>query len=131
MNDPGGKGRDSRPMSGAELFSAGRFSEALNEYDDTCESQDQIPLRVSSPSYSREVEQYNNAAHQDVSASVSHSKSMHTVCNRAAAKLKLEMCRSCLRDCDEAIGMDPYCLRAHILKGRDFGCINTLHPVQQ
>lgn len=90
MNVLGGK-----PLSGAEFFSAGRFSEALNEYD------------VDNPLHQGEGGQ----------APVSPSQAVYAACNRAAAKLELEMCRSCLRDCDEAIRLDPYCLRAHVLKG--------------
>lgn len=79
--------------SAAELFLAGRFSEALNEYD--LESQE--------------------SSQADVPASSSTA-----ACNRAAAKLELEMCRSCLRDCDECIKMDPFYLRGHLLKGDRF-----------
>lgn len=88
---------EERTLSGAELFSAGRFSEALNEYD------------------------VDNPAHQEGSrgVSVSPSQAVYAACNRAAAKLELEMCRSCLRDCDEAIRLDPSCLRAYVLKGAD------------
>lgn len=88
---------DEQELSGAELFSAGRFSEALNEYD------------------------VDNPAHQEGGRddSVSPSQAVYAACNRAAAKLGLEMCRSCLRDCDEAIRLDPSCLRAYVLKGTD------------
>lgn len=88
------------PPSAAELFSAGRFSEALNEYD--LESQE-----------SSQAEEVPAA----VVSNSSSSRAVYAACNRAAAKLELEMCRSCLRDCDEAIKMDPFCLRAHLLKG--------------
>lgn len=86
--------------SGAELFSAGRFSEALSAYDSA---------------------EGNNNDHISVGdvfgQAVPSLKAVYAACNRAAAKLELEMCRSCLRDCEEAIQMDPYCLRAYMLKG--------------
>lgn len=44
-------------------------------------------------------------------------KAVYTACNRAAAKLGLEMFRACIRDLDEAITLDAFCLRAYLLKG--------------
>lgn len=89
--------------SAAELFSVGRFSEALNEYDGH---------NLSSKNCNKE----ENQAGQE-SPAVPDLTEVYAVCNRAAAKLELEMHRSCLRDCDEAIEMDPFFLRAYILKG--------------
>ncbi|CAM9631160.1 unnamed protein product, partial [Laminaria digitata] len=50
-------------------------------------------------------------------SAISNAKAVYAACNRAAAKVELEMYRSCLHDCDEAIRMEPLCLRAHLLKG--------------
>lgn len=44
-------------------------------------------------------------------------KAVYTACNRAAAKFGLEMFRACIRDLDEAITHDTFCLRAYLLKG--------------
>lgn len=44
-------------------------------------------------------------------------RAVYTACNRGAAKLGLEMFRACIRDLDEAITRDAFCLRAYILKG--------------
>lgn len=44
-------------------------------------------------------------------------KAVYTACNRAAAKLGLEMFRACIRDLDEAITLDALCLRAYLLQG--------------
>lgn len=44
-------------------------------------------------------------------------KAVYTACNRAAAKLELEMFRACIRDLDDAIELDPFYLRAYTLKG--------------
>ena len=90
--------------SGAELFSAGSFSEALNAYEsiDKCNSE--------------------NDSARDVCGGAINTKAVYAACNRAAAKLELEMCRSCVRDCDEVIRMDPYCLRAYLLKGDGEDC---------
>lgn len=90
--------------SGAELFSAGCFSEALNTYDTHRDE-----------GYGRSTEGGKVPSQQ--SKTILNSKALYAACNRAAAKLELEMCRSCLRDCDEAICIDPFCLRAHVLKG--------------
>lgn len=49
------------------------------------------------------------------------SKAVYTACNRAAAKLGLEMFRACIRDLDDTIKLDPFCLRAYILKGKKRG----------
>lgn len=95
-------GLDGEIPTGADLFAAGRFSEALNEYDATGDEYHEGTLR----------------SEEGPSATVPTSKAVYAACNRAAAKLELEMYRSCLRDCDEAILMDPFCLRAFILKGK-------------
>lgn len=92
------------PLSGAELFMAGRFSEALSEFDTAA------------------VECRQELSNQSCTGILplprsSSSLAVYAACNRAAAKLELEMCRSCLRDCDEAIKMDPFCLRGHFIKG--------------
>lgn len=71
----------------AELFERGRLSETLE-------------------AYSKE-----DGGHG------SPQKAVYNACNRAAAKLGLEMFRACIRDLDEAIKIDPFCLRAYILKG--------------
>lgn len=93
--------------SAAELFFAGRLSEALNEYD--------------APDFStKNCTKMNQAGEER--PSVPDSKAVYTVCNRAASKLELEMYRSCLRDCNETIEMDPFCLRAYMLKGVQ-GCV--------
>ena len=44
-------------------------------------------------------------------------KAVYTACNRAVAKLELEMFRACIRDLDEAIALDAFCLRGYLLKG--------------
>lgn len=89
-------------LTGAVLFSAGRFSEALSEYDSHGNGgDDDVPL----------------GGENKHAAMPTSTKALYAACNRAAAKLELEMYRSCLRDCDEAIKMDSFCLRAHILKG--------------
>lgn len=93
---------DGEAPSGAELFSDGRFSEALNAYD----------AKDGSHLSRAEVDEAARGH-----ATVRNSKAVYAACNRAVAKLQLEMCRSCLRDCDDAIRMDPFCLRAHVLKG--------------
>ena len=38
--------------------------------------------------------------------------------NVAASELKMELNRRCLKTCDEALAMDPSCLRAYLYKGR-------------
>lgn len=92
------------PPSGAEHYVAGRFSEALNKYDiiddDSRSDENNAEERRNSRCQVREI-----------------LKRVYAACNRAAAKLELEMWRSCVRDCDEAIAMDPFCLRAYVLKG--------------
>lgn len=89
--------------SGAVYFSSGRFSEALTEYEN---DENHTPSTCSS----------GEAGKASISA-ISTSKAMYAACNRAAAKVELEMYRSCLHDCDEAIRMEPLCLRAYLLKG--------------
>lgn len=73
----------------AELFERSRFSESLAAYSTTEDGGHDAP-----------------------------SKAVYTACNRAAAKLGLEMFRACIRDVDDAIKIDPFCLRAYILKGK-------------
>ncbi|CAN0454338.1 unnamed protein product, partial [Ectocarpus sp. 12 AP-2014] len=50
----------------------------------------------------------------------SPQKAVYTACNRATAKLGLEMFRACIRDLDDAIRIDPYALRAYLLKDQAF-----------
>lgn len=47
-------------------------------------------------------------------------KAVYSACNRAAAKLGLEMFRACIRDLEEATTRDAFCLRAYLLKGVSF-----------
>ncbi|CAM9167687.1 unnamed protein product, partial [Choristocarpus tenellus] len=51
--------------------------------------------------------------------------------NRAAAKVQLEMYRSCTRDCDMAISLEPHCLRAYILKGQAFRRLGNATKAQE
>lgn len=101
--------------SGAVFFSIGRFSEALTEYENdenhtpsTCTSEGEEGSTADAASL--------RGGKASISA-VSNPKAVYAACNRAAAKVELEMYRSCLHDCDEAIRMEPLCLRAHLLKG--------------
>lgn len=71
----------------AELFEKGRLSESLAAYS----KEDGDPC--------------------------SPQKAVYTACNRATAKLGLEMFRACIRDLDDAIRIDQYALRAYLLKG--------------
>lgn len=107
MQVPGGSA-----TPGAVLFSIGRFSEALTEYENG---------EKCSPSAGTSEESMDAtagaAAPGNNPAPIFNAQAVYAACNRAAAKLELEMCRSCLHDCDEAIEMDPLCLRAHLLKG--------------
>lgn len=100
--------------SGAVFFSIGRFSEALTEYEN-----DENHTRSMCTG---EVEEGSNDAAslrpgKAPISGISNPKAVYAACNRAAAKVELEMYRSCLHDCDEAIRMEPLCLRAHLLKG--------------
>lgn len=94
-------------LSAAELFVAGHFSEALNEYETGTTSGPPSPSHASPPGT-----RFSGARQRQ-----SDSRAVYAACNRAVAKLQLEMYRSCLLDCREAIGLDPYCLRAHLLTG--------------
>lgn len=75
----------------AELFERGRFSETLTAYTEASH-----PSELEAPSH----------------------RAVYAACNRAAAKLGLEMFRACIRDLDDAITQDAFCLRAYLLKGR-------------
>lgn len=100
--------------SGAVFFSAGRFSEALTEYEN---DENHTPSMCTGEV---EVGSTDAASLRPGKASISaisNPRAVYTACNRAAAKVELEMYRSCLHDCDEAIRMEPLCLRAHLLKG--------------
>ncbi|CAB1105083.1 unnamed protein product [Ectocarpus sp. CCAP 1310/34] len=74
----------------AELFEKGRLSETLAAYS------------------------------QEDGDQHSPQKAVYTACNRATAKLGLEMFRACIRDLDDAIKIDPYALRAYLLKDQAF-----------
>lgn len=57
-------------------------------------------------------------------------KAVYTACNRAAAKLGLEMFRACIRDLDEAIKRDAFCLRAYLLKGKLVGVAAVVGDIE-
>ena len=40
-----------------------------------------------------------------------------TYLNRALVHSKLELHRRCLKDCEAALRLDPYCLKAYLLQG--------------
>lgn len=103
--------------SGAVFFSIGRFSEALTEYEN---DENHTPSTCTSKGEEGSTGSTDAASLRGGKASisaVSNPKAVYAACNRAAAKVELEMYRSCLHDCDEAIRMEPLCLRAHLLKG--------------
>ncbi|CAN0064871.1 unnamed protein product [Discosporangium mesarthrocarpum] len=101
MEDP--RGISDPTSSAALLFCQGRFAEALALYDGVVESVSDGHIASEGGEQPRDPSSIRELS--------------DTVCNRAAAKLHLEMFRGCLRDCDWAIKMDPHSLRAHILKG--------------
>eukprot|EP00752_Nemacystus_decipiens_P001790 g1729.t1 len=58
-------------------------------------------------------------------------KTVYMACNRAAAKLGLEMFRACIRDLDEAITIDAFCLRAYLLRAQAFQRLGKLDRARE